>query len=521
MRRGLISPVYADLTRDNLEAAERLIQAYKSHVGAKKAVLKEHVSELEDLGYDYRYIRGLSTLLDRRSVFQSRMKLNPVKVRKRIFELASGEKAPISLEARRLILEEAASELGLRIDELEDLLYADLDDELILESFNPIEAERLVKWYNLALTQTLLFHSTEVRFTTLGNWQQIFREVKRLGLIHEVWRGDGDRYWVKVDGPLSLFRLNRRYGTALARLLPPVIKGGGWALEAKILRSSPTGYSRLMDFKINEREHGKLLGDEAQPEDVEAYDSGVEKEFAQRFEALKTGWRLRREPEPIPVGGTVLIPDFGFEKDEARIYMEIVGFWTPEYLKRKIEKLETLKGLEMIVAVDMRLACHRIDRLGETLHLLYFKDKIPLRPILLRLRGAEERLKSREARRISREAILMNLDKPVMSLEELAERIGVASSVLREFLKGEEIPGYKILTELLVQEDRLREMEDSLRRRMADGRLSLNEASSIIEELGGVKPTIILEALGYRVRWRGIDPDAAEVEEKDKENIEL
>ncbi|MEM2865262.1 MAG: DUF790 family protein, partial [Candidatus Bathyarchaeia archaeon] len=218
MRRGLISPVYADLTRDNLEAAERLIQAYKSHVGAKKAVLKEHVSELEDLGYDYRYIRGLSTLLDRRSVFQSRMKLNPVKVRKRIFELASGEKAPISLEARRLILEEAASELGLRIDELEDLLYADLDDELILESFNPIEAERLVKWYNLALTQTLLFHSTEVRFTTLGNWQQIFREVKRLGLIHEVWRGDGNRYWVKVDGPLSLFRLNRRYGTALARL---------------------------------------------------------------------------------------------------------------------------------------------------------------------------------------------------------------------------------------------------------------------------------------------------------------
>ncbi|MEM2123689.1 MAG: DUF790 family protein [Candidatus Bathyarchaeia archaeon] len=511
-RRGSISPVYAGLTGDNLEAAEKLVQAYKTHIGAKKSVLKEYVSELEDLGYDYRYIRGLSALLDRRSIFRSRAELNPVEVRRRVFELAGGENIPTSLEARARILEKAASELGLRIDEMESLLYADLDDELILESFNPIGAERLVKWYNLALTQTLLLHSTEVKFTTMGNWQQIFREVKRLGLIHEIWRGDGDRYWVKVDGPLSLFRLNRRYGTALARLIPPVIRGGGWMLEAKILRSSPTGYSRLMDFKINEREHGGLLGDEAQPEAMEIYDSGVERGFAQRFEALKTGWRLRREPEPIPVGGTVLIPDFSFEKDGAKIYMEIVGFWTPEYLKRKIEKLEMLKGLEMIVAVDMELACHRMDKLRETLHLIYFKDKIPLKPILLRLREAEERLKSKEVKKISREAIPMNLDKPVMSLEELAERMRVTKSALREFLRGEEIPGYKVLPEMLIREDKLREMWDSLKRRTVDGRLSLNEASRIIEELGGVKPTMILEALGCRVRWRGIDPDAAEVE---------
>ncbi|MGC8962054.1 MAG: DUF790 family protein, partial [Candidatus Bathyarchaeia archaeon] len=480
-RRGLITPVYAGLTRDNLEVAERLIQAYRSHIGAKKAVLKEYVSELEDQGYDYRYVRGLSTLLDRRSVFRSEAGYNPLEIRRKIFMLTGGKGVPTSPEARRLVLEEAASELGMRADELEALLYMDLDDELILESFNPIEAERLVKWYNLALTQTLLFHSTEVRFTTLGNWQWIFREVKRLGLIHEVWRGDGDRYWVKVDGPLSLFRLNRRYGTALARLLPSVIRGGGWMLEAKIIRSSPTGQSRLMDFKINEREHGGLLGDEAQTEAVEAYDSGVERDFAKRFEALKTGWRLRREPEPIPLGGAVLIPDFSFEKDGARLYMEIVGFWTPEYLKRKIEKLEMLKGIEMMVAVDVRLACHRMERLREALHLIYFKDKIPLRPILSRLRDAEERLKGEDAKKISKDLIVENLDKPVMSLEELAARIKASREALRSFLKSEEIPGYKALPEQLIREDRLKEIEDSLRRGMIDGRLSLSEASRIVE----------------------------------------
>lgn len=520
VRRGSIKPVYAELTRDNLEAAERLIHAYKIHVGARKAVLKEYVSELEDLGYDYRYIRGLSALLDRRSIFRSRARLNPVEVRRRIFELAGERGVPASLEARRSILEEAASSLGLNVDEVEDLLYADLDDELILEGFNPIEAEDLVKWYNLALTQTLLFYSTEVRFTAAGNWQRIFREMKRLGLIHEVWRGEDGRYWVKVDGPLSLFRLNRRYGTALARLLPKVIEGGVWILEAKILRRSPAGYDRLMDFRIDEREHGRLLGGEPQLEQVEVYDSGVERDFAHRFEALRTGWRLRREPEPIPLGGSVLIPDFSFEKDGARIYMEIVGFWTPEYLKRKIEKLEMLKGTDIIVAVDEELACHRMDRLRETLHLVYFKDKIPLRPILQRLREAEEKLKSKEAREISREALLENLDKPVISLEELADRIRVTREALKDFLRGGEIPGYKALPELLVREDKLREMKTSLRRRMAKGKLSLHEASKIIEELGGVKATIILEALGYRIKWRGINPEVAEVEEIDAPTAE-
>jgi transcriptional regulator with XRE-family HTH domain len=158
-----------------------------------------------------------------------------------------------------------------------------------------------------------------------------------------------------------------------------------------------------------------------------------------------------------------------------------------------------------------------MDRLRETLHLVYFKDKIPLRPILQRLREAEEKLKSKEAREISREALLENLDKPVISLEELADRIRVTREALKEFLRDEEIPGYKLLPDLLIRGDKLREIGDSLKRRILDGRLSLNEASRIIEELGGIKPTAILEALGYRVVWRGIDPDAAEVEAEGKQ----
>ncbi|MBO3755228.1 MAG: DUF790 family protein, partial [Candidatus Brockarchaeota archaeon] len=281
-RRGVITPVYAELTEENINIAERLIQAYKGYIGVKKGILKDYVSELEDLGYDYRYVRGLSILLDRRSVFRSRVEANPVEVRRVVFELAGEAGVPTNPDARNPILEKAASKLGMRVEEVESLLYADLEDELLLEDFKPLEAGKLVKWYNLALTQTLLFYSTEVKFTALGNWQRIFREVKRLGLIYEVW-GEADRCWVKVDGPLSLFKLNRRYGTALARLLPVVVRGGGWVLEAKILRSGFDGRSRLLDFRIEEWKHGRLLEAEEQVERLEsvtAYDSGVERDFA-------------------------------------------------------------------------------------------------------------------------------------------------------------------------------------------------------------------------------------------------
>lgn len=515
-RRGFITPVYAELTEENINVAERLIQAYESHVGSKKGVLKDYVSELEDLGYDYRYVRGLSILLDRRSVFRFRAESNPVEVRRRVFELAGEEGVPTNLDARNSMLEKAASKLGLRVEEVESLLYADLEDELLLEDFKPLEAEKLVKWYNLALTQTLLFYSTEVKFTALGNWQRIFREVKRLGLIYEVWK-EANRCWVKVDGPLSLFKLNRRYGTALARLLPTVVKGGGWALEAKILRSGFNGHSRLLDFRVEEWKHGRLLEAEDQLERLEsasAYDSGVERDFALRFEALNTGWRVRREPEPIPVGGAVIIPDFSFEKGGSRVYMEVVGFWTPEYLKRKIEKLGMLKDLEMIVAVDEELACHGVDRLKGVFDVVYFKGKIPLKPILSHLKRVEEKLKSRKAREISEKTILENLNKPVIGLDELAERIGVMEEALKEFLKDVRIPGYRVLSSLLIREETLRGIELSLKRRLTEGTLSLNEASKIIEELGGAKPIMLLEALGYRVKWRGIDPEAAEVKAK-------
>jgi predicted nuclease of restriction endonuclease-like RecB superfamily len=59
-RKGTIWPRYAQLSDDNLEVAGDLIEIYKNHVGKKKGVVKEFTDEVEEKGYDYRFVRGLS-----------------------------------------------------------------------------------------------------------------------------------------------------------------------------------------------------------------------------------------------------------------------------------------------------------------------------------------------------------------------------------------------------------------------------------------------------------------------------
>ena len=53
-----------------------------------------------------------------------------------------------------------------------------------------------------------------------------------------------------------------------------------------------------------------------------------------------------------------------------------------------------------------------------------------------------------------------------------------------------------------------------MRTRMEQGELSLKETPRIIEGTGGKRPTNILDALGYKIDWHGIDPESAKVRGK-------
>lgn len=121
---------------------------------------------------------------------------------------------------------------------------------------------------------------------------------------------------------------------------------------------------------------GQQLRESARPYQVapSIFDSSIEQSFAGAFRSLANshgtdGWRLEREPEPLLLGATpgetastlqgIFIPDFALTRGNRRIYVEILGFWTPSYRERKVAKLRHLKGrsdLLLAIPVEARPA---------------------------------------------------------------------------------------------------------------------------------------------------------------------
>jgi hypothetical protein len=347
-----------------------------------------------------------------------------------------------------------------------------------------------------------------MEFTASENWQRIFRGIQWLGLIYTIQERKED-YWVKVDGPLSLFRLNHRYGSRLAKLVSHIVASRNWSIRAQVLRRQSD--RQLLNLKLDSRNHAVYLK-AGETRSGEAYDSIVEENFAKRFNALRSGWRLTREPHPLSVGRHVMLPDFLFEKMGLRVYLEVAGFWTPEYLRHKLKQLEGVANVDMIVAADRSNACQQLDRLGQRLNVIYYKGKVPLRPILDHLNSREAMLQETQRKHLRNREL--RVEGPVVTTADIAQQLDVLEEAVLAVLQERRIPGYRLLDDVLISEATLNLIEDQLTQRTAEGVLTLNEATQLIEERGGVRPTRILEALGYSIEWHGIDPDKARIRRK-------
>ncbi|HCJ35187.1 MAG TPA: hypothetical protein DHV65_12955, partial [Ktedonobacter sp.] len=88
------------------------------------------------------------------------------------------------------------------------------------------------------------------------------------------------------------------------------------------------------------------------------FDSQLEANFAHEFEQKVGGkrghWQLTRESEVLLLGDTVMVPDFVLtdtNDEKRRILVELVGFWHPQYLRRKVEKVRAAQCAHLLLLV--------------------------------------------------------------------------------------------------------------------------------------------------------------------------
>jgi uncharacterized protein len=640
-----ISPVFCKPIDDSfheLKLAADLIKQFEESFRRRETrrLLGERISLLESSFDDYKLVRGLYTLLERRCIFSSwnhaeskanisgnysGYNLDPFNIRKNLFEESSAQGYALNDNERKEIINSVASKNRISHETIVKEMWADLEENMVLEGFKPIEPEKLISWYNLSLMQTLLFNSTKLEFSVRGgfSWKRTLRTVKKLGLMYNLYYRQKERHQedqkkasnnepnedinpadsgignsahaysnydndvlCSIDGPLSIFKLTDRYGTAIAKLLPSIIVSKEWSIKALIVRKTATLGKKIYEFMASGAESPDLPSESdifAFNSNIKnrilektsssfsyldvSFDSSVEQKFASKFEQLSNGWKLIREPDPLIMSnGKGFIPDFAFEKYGIRVYLEIVGFWTNDYLVRKIQKITDImssassfsstpdssslpphpsfEAKDFFIAINMDtyvssggihsekvLASLRLsDYIEKNRLIIYKNDNVPIKSILDHLRTIDSKMVEKLARvnkiRLEEELnrIIVNMSNlsEIISLEEIAEKYDIPVDSILQIIKDNAVTKnsdykdrYMVEDKYLIPLTKIKEIKPLLR-----NDIKYIDACRILthHHVPEACYTFILHKIGYDVLWHSMDINGASIKLNDSQS---
>jgi len=596
-----IRPVFYDSQEKNqLLLVVKLVKMFEQMdtEGVSKAKLDENILEIEAKYTDYKLVRGICHLLEQRCVYAlpgrtfphggNNNAMNAINLRRKIFEESSRNGYPATEDERKQILQKFATESDLTTDELEIAMWADLDKNKYLKNFESLSPLQLISWYNISILQSLLLNCIKLEFSVYGgfSWKKILRKIKQLGLMyflfHEnnlesesnkqtrnqemVFNSKKDKRVIcTVEGPLSIVRLTDKYGTAMAKLIPLIIFTDIWSIDAIILRKSISGVRKTYRFQISNKDKDLPLFDasKVQPQSasnmnsgsiyknaIDNFDSIVEKKFMDKFLKFSIGWNLIREPDPLILSNAkAFIPDFVFEKYGIKVYLEIVGFWTSEYLKRKLEKIKDLLNTKSATSVgaDLLIVANIDNYISENGDktmidsifskyiarnnlIFYKKDQIPFGPIIKYLKDIDSRIIDDISINFNNsivkelESIIEEKQNKIIFLKQVSDKQNIpVESVLKTIRNLQSnndasttaiknrLRGFLLLDNYLISNDKIDELLPELDKlkKLPDAVRFLGE-NNIPEEC----ITSLIPKIGFEIVWNGIDFNDALIQRK-------
>ncbi|AVH64327.1 DUF790 family protein [Nostoc sp. 'Peltigera membranacea cyanobiont' N6] len=385
-----IIPKRLKIDRVTSELAIELINYFQSAVGKTQGVLERQLTDFEGDSTDYRVKRGLAYILKSSfCTFEVVSPLEPQMLRERVFSLAA--KSVSSRESTQVTLSRIADELTQELErevfleQVRNGLYADLSENKILTVFDAPIAPDLLNRYNLSQVQGVFYKASKLVLNAHrnvpGEYKLLFRYLKLFQLMAYI-EGDADHgFTITIDGPTSLFNSSTRYGLAIAKLIPALLHVTKWSLSSILqTRDAYTNTWKTGRFTLNSE-----CGLVSHYPPGKPYDSMLEASFADKWDALKSGWALEREVDLIPIPGSVMIPDFRLVHYDGRTFLlEIVGYWRPEYLQKKFSQVRRAGRDDLILAISERL---NLEKAGVKLNdvpgrIVWFKDKLLPKAVL-------------------------------------------------------------------------------------------------------------------------------------------
>lgn len=367
-----------------LQVAGELITLFQQQVGQARADLDGALRDYEGDRVDYAIIRGLAAVLTNRATFDNQPPVPPAELRQKLFSQGpvTSKTTLFQTQMRPQLLHEVAVEYDLSPGQVEAALFADLWEEQILQSVgDPITPKALIDRYNLEVARGLLYWAKEMQLHAGDGYKNLFKYIKLFGLMHTIYPAETG-YDITLHGPISPFvKSTIRYGLQFARFMPALLLCTSWRMEAQV---RPPGSEQFLAYVLDDQ-----TALSSYFKGSSGFDSQLEATFAAEFESkynqAERVWELAYEDEVIPLADTVMIPDFSLthRRDGRRALIEIVGFWHPNYLRRKLEKVQQAGRSDLILLVyesaNVAEGTFEAVSAGEVLR---FKNKPVLKDVL-------------------------------------------------------------------------------------------------------------------------------------------
>ncbi|GER91154.1 hypothetical protein KDW_53160 [Dictyobacter vulcani] len=378
------------------QIAAELIELFQSQRDRTQEAWEQALTAYVGSRIDYIFVRGLAkVLVDNATFTPLPAPQTPTVVRETMFSYGpvfpnSDMLHPVSRDGA---LASVAQNLQLSPEEVEALLFADRHASYRLTDTGPDwTPAMLLARYNLELARGVLYWASHLTIEIADNYKDIWKFIKLFKLMFIAHSLSTGGYRIELDGPISPFvGATLRYGRQMAAFLPALFLCEQWKMHATVYPPQGRGAMNYkMDHTSNLQSHFKRSGE---------FDSRLEADFAAEF-AAKIGerrgkWRLLRESELLILGDTVMIPDFVMvdSRDEhRRILIELVGFWHPDYLRRKLEKVHAANCSHLLLLVYKGLNVTEEDFQGVSSEVLFFPNKPVMKDVMATVEAMAQRL---------------------------------------------------------------------------------------------------------------------------------
>lgn len=353
-----VVPLSARMRPRALELAQTLLDLVREHLGRPREELEEAIAAVTTTPAERTILAGLDKLIEDRCEFDAPAGPPPEELRSEVFLRAAALRRAAAGNLaetfdRQAVLAAVAQERGLGPEEIERGLYADLRGAHLLLRLMPVTAQELVDGYDTAQAQAVLLRAVrllvEVHCASAAAYRALFRKLKFLRLLYRIQPLPAGGYRIEIDGPFSLFESVTKYGLQLALALPAIQRCQRFALEADLR----WGRAREpLRFSLQ----GGAAEDSAAEEELEAELPDEVAALVRGFRALATPWRVAVAQTVLQLPGVGLcVPDLVFERPGARVYLEVMGYWSRDAVWRRVELVQAGLREPILFALSERL----------------------------------------------------------------------------------------------------------------------------------------------------------------------